>query len=103
MKRSELIDVMQEKWDRPERETRQLVDEFFESIARVLDRDGRLELRGFGVFELKERASRPGRIPGTGETVEVPEHVVPDFSPGKDLKESVRELDPDQLEGNSDG
>lgn len=92
MKRSELIEEMAREWDRPERETRMLVDEFFESIARVLERDGRLELRGFGVFELKEREATEGRIPGTGETVEVPPHTVPDFRPGKALKSKVREL-----------
>lgn len=98
MKRSELIDEMSERWELDEKETRQLVDECFESIARVLERDGRIELRGFGVFELKERDSRPGRIPGTGETVQVPEHVVPTFSPGKDLRESVRELDRSEVD-----
>jgi nucleoid DNA-binding protein len=74
VKRSELIEEMAREWDRPERETRMLVDEFFESIARVLERDGRLELRGFGVFELKEREATEGRIPG------------------KALKSKVREL-----------
>lgn len=97
MKRSELIDRMSEKWDLPERETRLLVDDFFESISRVLQRDGRIELRGFGVFELKDRSGRPGRIPGTGETVEVPPHQTPDFSPGKKLKEAVRDLELDDV------
>lgn len=92
MKRSDLIEMMSERWDRPARETRLLVDVFFESIGDILERDGRIELRGFGVFELKQRDSRPGRIPGTGETVEVPPHQVPDFSPGKALKEQVRAL-----------
>jgi len=99
VKRTDLIELMSERWDLPERDTRHLVDEFFESIARVLERDGRLELRGFGVFELKERDETEGRIPGTGETVEVPAHVVPDFSAGKAIRETVRELDSDDVEG----
>ena len=92
MKRSDLIERMSEKWDRSERETRLLIDTFFQSIGDILKREGRLELRGFGVFEVKQRDSRPGRIPGTGETVDVPAHAVPDFSPGKSLKNQVRAL-----------
>lgn len=100
MKRSDLIQRMSEAWDRSERETRLLVDAFFDSIGELLEREGRIELRGFGVFELKQRNSRPGRIPGTGETVDVPEHVVPDFSPGKTLKQRVRSLESHEVDHN---
>jgi len=100
MKRSNLIERMAQNWDRRERETRLLVDAFFDSIGELLEREGRIELRGFGVFELKHRSSRPGRIPGTGESVEVPEHVVPDFSPGKALKKRVRSLKAHQVDHN---
>ncbi|MFB6355741.1 MAG: HU family DNA-binding protein [bacterium] len=90
MNRSDLIEKVAERWELPDQEARHLVDFFFESIARCLERDERLELRGFGTFEVKHRESRTGRIPGTGETVDVPSHKVPDFKPGKVLKKAVR-------------
>ncbi len=65
------------------------MDLFFSSIKQVLLEEGRIELRGFGVFEVKKRKTRKGRIPGTGKTVEIPSRYVPTFSPGKPLKESV--------------
>lgn len=89
MVRSELVQEMAEQWDMPKKRARELVDRFFDSIGIILEREGRLELRGFGVFEVKQRASSKGRIPGTGEEVEVPSHLRPTFSAGKNLKEAV--------------
>ncbi len=90
MLRSELIKKMAEKWNIPEREARQLVKRYFESIKKIVAEEGRLELRGFGVFEKREHDSRKGRIPGTGKEIDVPERVVPAFKSGKYLREAVR-------------
>jgi len=98
MNRSDLVQYLAEQWDRSEDESRYFIEECFESIIRVLEREERLELRGFGVFEIKDRDSRPGRIPGTGKTVNVPPHKTPDFSPGKALKQAVRKLNPEEDE-----
>lgn len=89
MVRSELVEEMAQQWEMPQSRARELVDCFFDAIGTILEREGRLELRGFGVFEVKQRASSKGRIPGTGEEVEVPSHLRPTFSAGKHLKEAV--------------
>lgn len=90
MLRSELIEKLAESRGIPEREARQLVKKYFDSIETILKEEGRLELRGFGIFELREREPRKGRIPGTGEKVDVPARTVPAFKSGKYLREAVR-------------
>ena len=71
------------------KDTEVVVNTIFESMIESL-RDGeRIEIRGFGSFRLRERASRQGRNPKTGETVFVPAKKVPYFKPGKDLKELI--------------
>ena len=66
-----------------------VVNTFFESIVDSLQRQEKIELRGFGSFKLRRRRARVGRNPKTGERVEVPAKVVPYFKPGKDLRELV--------------
>jgi integration host factor subunit beta len=66
-----------------------IVNTFFESIVDSLQRQEKIELRGFGSFKLRQRRARIGRNPKTGARVEVPAKVVPYFKPGKDLRELV--------------
>ena len=66
-----------------------IVEGVFESISRTLADGKRWELRDFGVFEVKTRASRIGRNPRTGEQVPVPERRVVTFRPGKRMKELI--------------
>ncbi len=70
-----------------------------EIIQRVLDRitesllhDGRVELRNFGVFELRKRKPRRARNPRTGESVDVPAKLVVTFKPGTQMKERAGQL-----------
>src|SRR5208337_1760512 len=55
-------------------------------------RDGRIELRNFGVFEVKRRKARKARNPRTGERVDVPPKNVVTFKPGKEMEERIRQL-----------
>ena len=55
--------------------------------------EGRIELRNFGVFEVKKRAARKARNPRTGQRVDVPEKYVVTFKPGKEMEEKVRQLE----------
>ncbi|MGB3737883.1 MAG: integration host factor subunit beta [Pontixanthobacter sp.] len=90
MIRSELVQSLTD--DNPElraEEIEQVVDIFFEEMAKRLAEGGRVELRGFGAFSTRKRAARTGRNPRTGETVEVPEKRVPYFKPGKDMRERL--------------
>ncbi|MBN1297223.1 integration host factor subunit beta [bacterium] len=63
-----------------------IVNTFFDAIASELVSGQKVELRGFGSFKVKERSSRTGRNPKTGQTVKVPLKKVPFFKPGKELR-----------------
>lgn len=97
---SELVEKMADEWDLKTSEARELVEVFFDSIVKILNREGRLELRGFGVFEVREREGHKGRIPGEEVEVEVPPRKVPAFKASKKIKEALRELDPSGAEEN---
>ncbi|MDK4707057.1 integration host factor subunit beta [Kingella negevensis] len=64
-----------------------------DTMTRSLAKGQRIEIRGFGSFDLNYRPPRVGRNPKTGERVEVPEKHVPHFKPGKELRERVDQLD----------
>lgn len=66
-----------------------VIEATFETISKALAEGERWELRDFGVFEVKTRASRIGRNPRTGDQVPVPERKVVTFRPGKKMKELV--------------
>ena len=76
-----------------QQQTKEVVQRTFDAIIECLVRDGRIELRNFGVFEVKPRAARKARNPRTGEQVEVPRKHVVTFKPGKTMEARVRELD----------
>lgn len=76
-----------------QQQTKEVVQRTFDAIIDCLVRDGRIELRNFGVFEVKPRAARKARNPRTGEQVEVPRKHVVTFKPGKHMEARVRELD----------
>ena len=63
-----------------------IVNTFFDAIADELIAGNKVELRGFGSFKVKERHSRTGRNPKSGEKVSVPKKRVPYFKPGKELR-----------------
>ncbi|MBN2307580.1 MAG: integration host factor subunit beta [Candidatus Hydrogenedentes bacterium] len=71
-----------------------IIEGTFETISQTLAEGKRWELRDFGVFEVKTRASRIGRNPRTGDQVPVPERRVVTFRPGKKMKELVADTVP---------
>ena len=77
------------KYNLPQLQTRDVVQGLLDTIVEVLLDEERLELRDFGVFEIKERAQRKARNPKTGETVIVPRRRVVAFKPGKALEDKV--------------
>jgi len=68
-----------------------IVNTVFGSIVEALQRDDKIELRGFGSFRVRRRRSRQGRNPKTGDRVEVPEKRIPYFKPGKELKDLIND------------
>src|SRR5262252_6208407 len=65
----------------------------FDGITETLVDEGRIELRNFGVFEVKRRRARKARNPRTGEKLSVPERSVVTFKPGREIKERVNQSD----------
>lgn len=72
-----------------------IIEGTFDSLSRHLAEGKRWELRDFGVFEVKTRASRIGRNPRTGDQVPVPERRVVTFRPGKKMREIVSQGPPE--------
>lgn len=70
--------------------TKEIVQWTFEAIIETLVREGRIELRNFGVFEVKQRKPRKARNPRTGERVDVEAKNVVTFQPGKEMEEQVK-------------
>ncbi len=71
------------------RDVERIVTTIFDEITTALARGDRVELRGFGAFSVKERDSRMGRNPRTGEAVNVSAKYVPFFKTGKELREKL--------------
>src|SRR3954447_24662550 len=67
----------------------EVVQRTFDAIIRTLVTDGRIELRNFGVFEVRRRAARPARNPRTGEKLVTPARNVVTFKPGKSMEELI--------------
>ena len=89
MTKADLIDEVAKKSDLTKKDAEVIVQAALDSIVEALKGGGKVELRGFGSFRLRDRASRQGRNPKTGEAVFVPAKKVPYFKPGKDLKELI--------------
>lgn len=67
----------------------QIVQKTFDGITDTLESEGRIELRNFGVFQVKKRKERTARNPRTGEKVFVPERYVVSFKPGRGMEERI--------------
>lgn len=94
MTKKEIVKTISEEiGDLTQLKTKEIVQKTFDAIIDALVRDGRIELRNFGVFEVKKRKARKARNPRTGEKVSVPEKFVVTFKPGKEMEEKVRELE----------
>src|SRR5262245_49443605 len=78
--------------------TKEIVQKTYDAIVETLVEDERIELRNFGVFEVKKRAARKARNPRTGAKVFVPEKFVVTFKPGKEMEERVRQLEQEAAE-----
>src|SRR5476649_3025581 len=71
---------------------REIIQRQFDGIINTLETEGRIELRNFGVFEVKKRKPRKARNPRTGENVLVPAKLVVTFKPGREMEERVGQL-----------
>jgi integration host factor subunit beta len=90
LNKSDLIEMLAKKLPNlASRDVEVIVNTVFDSMSDALERDERIEIRGFGSFEVRTRKPRIGRNPKTGMSVEVGERKVPFFKVGKELRERV--------------
>jgi nucleoid DNA-binding protein len=73
-------------------QAKEIVQQVLDGITETLLHEGRIELRNFGVFEVKKRKPRKARNPRTGEKVLVPAKLVVAFKPGREMEERVGQL-----------
>ena len=90
MTRSELVTkIKSENPHLSHRDVERIVGIIFDEIISAVARGDRVELRGFGAFDVKQRKAKIGRNPRTGESVQVPAKSIPFFKTGKKLRERI--------------
>ena len=97
MTKKDIVRTIAEQIDLPQLRTKDLVQRTFDALIDALVKEGRIELRNFGVFEIKRREARMARNPRTGEKVPVQAKNVLSFKPGKEMEARVREVDLDEI------
>jgi len=88
--KSELISVVAEKAEMTKKDTEKVVNEVFEGISAALAQGDKVQIIGFGTFDVRERKAREGRNPATGDAITIPAVKVPVFKAGKALKDNVK-------------
>lgn len=90
MNKTELVDHVVEKTGMMKKDSEKAVNAFIDSITDTLAKGEKVQLVGFGTFEVRKREAREGRNPSTGETIKIAAQNVPAFKAGKALKEKVK-------------
>jgi nucleoid DNA-binding protein len=90
--KKEIVKTISDETGLNQQQIKQVVQKTFDSIVQTLVEEGRIELRNFGVFQVRPRAARKARNPRTGRQVEVPEKFVVSFKPGKVMEERVNAI-----------
>ena len=90
MTKSELIAAMVEESGLTKTTTELALNAFVSTVTRALQNGEKVQLVGFGTFEVKERGPRKGRNVRTGESIEIAASKSPSFKPGKTLKDSIQ-------------
>ncbi|SPF54185.1 HU, DNA-binding transcriptional regulator, alpha subunit [Candidatus Desulfosporosinus infrequens] len=90
MNKAELVSAVAEKADMSKKDAEKAVNAVFKVIEESLAQSEKVQLVGFGTFEVKDRAERTGRNPQTKEAILIPAAKVPGFKAGKALKDAVQ-------------
>lgn len=93
MTKKEIVKQISDKTGLTQLKTKEIVQWTFDAIIDTLLTEKRIELRNFGVFEVKRRKARRARNPRTGDRVDVEPKNVVTFQPGKEMEERVRQMD----------
>lgn len=89
MTKKEIVRIISDDLNLSQQDVKKVVQRTFDSVISALATEGRIELRNFGVFEVKERKARKARNPRTGQEVFVPAKKVVTFKPGKEMEDIV--------------
>lgn len=89
MNKTELISSVAEKSELTKKDAEKAVNALFASVEEALAKGEKVQLVGFGTFEVRERKARTGRNPQTGAEIQIPAAKVPAFKAGKALKDAV--------------
>ena len=89
MNKNELISAMSENANMKKIDAEKALKAFIDTVTDELKNGGKVQLVGFGTFEVAERAERQGRNPKTGETITIPASKSPKFKAGRSLKDTV--------------
>ena len=89
MNKTELVAAMAEQAEMTKKDAEKALTAFTEVVAKELKNGGKVQLVGFGTFEVSERSAREGRNPQTGETMKIDASKAPKFKAGKALKDEV--------------
>ncbi|GAB6935550.1 MAG: HU family DNA-binding protein [Calditerricola sp.] len=90
MNKTELVAQVAERANLTKKDAARAVDAVFDSIADALKAGDKVQIVGFGNFEVRNRKPRKGRNPQTGAEIDIPGGKVPAFKPGKGLKEALQ-------------
>lgn len=90
MNKTDLINAVADHAELSKKDAGKAVDAFVAAVTEALKKGEKVQLVGFGTFEVRERAAREGRNPQTGEAIQIKAAKVPAFKAGKALKDSVQ-------------
>jgi nucleoid DNA-binding protein len=92
MTKRDMTKAIADKMGIPQPQVAAIVQHVLDGITEILLSEARIELRNFGIFEVKRRKAKRARNPQTGEAVHVPAHFAVTFKPGKEMAKRVRRL-----------
>lgn len=89
MNKTQLITAIAEKTELSKKDAEKVLTAFVDTVTDELKNNNKVQLVGFGTFEVTERAARAGRNPQTGETIQIQASKLPKFKVGKALKTAI--------------
>ncbi len=89
MNKTELVGAIAEETGVAKKDTEAVIKEFFSQVTNELGKGEKIQIIGFGTFEVRDRSARKGKNPRTGEELDIPAQKIPAFKAGKALKDAV--------------
>jgi DNA-binding protein HU-beta len=89
MNKTDLVNAVVEKTGMTKKDTEQVINEMLQAITGALANGDKVQLHGFGNFEVRDRAARKGRNPQTGEEMDIPASKAPAFKPSQAFKNII--------------